>query len=241
MKRALDNAIDSNGDGNFKSSLQRSGMSNLGVIELRALSPAINNQIDVTPVVELTAPDAVSQSSGTDDSSSSSMSGATIGIIVGAVAGGIAIIALVTTLLISHSRRSESKDKESIVSQWKLERELAEAEKMKLENENRPRVQGSMRWSSAKEPGFTTSSRDDLARKTEIRRAQTRNISERLASGYSITEPKPSKLDSMRNALGLGKSTSSEQASPLTQVATAHDEASVESKSKFGSFFKSKK
>ena len=224
----------------MKSSLEKSGITSVQVLQTRYVGPEKDGVLDVTQKLDL---DQLVGDQSTDDSSSDSsgISGATIGIIVGCVAGGIALIALVITLLLSHNRRSQKKDKESLTNQWKLERELAEAERMKLDQAKRPSIHGSLRWTAAQDAGFTTMSRDELERKRELRKMESHSVSQRLSEA-SVMEPAPksSKLESMRNALGLGKTTPQSQRSKASfgSPSSAAEDADIESKRRWNVFKK---
>lgn len=249
MTVALKEATSVNGNQEFSGDLEKSGISWITVSELRHLGPETDGMLVVTPYIDVTdigatnTPQPVTESDDSDDSSS--IDGATIGIIVGSVAGGLAVIALVVALLISNGRKSGKKDKDSITEHWKLERELAEAERVKLESESKPSLSSSLKWSSAREAGMMTLTQSDLEHRREMRRAESLAASQRLATTPSIDfTSKPSKLDSMRSALGLGKSTSSKQSqmssitfgTPQPDNATA--EIDVESKRKWSPFKK---
>jgi len=238
MSKALQSTL---GEETMKSSLEKSGITSVQVMQTRYVGPEKDGVLDVTQKLDL---DQVVGDQSTDDSSSDSsgISGATIGIIVGCVAGGIALIALLITLLLSHNRRSQKKDKESLTNQWKLERELAEAERMKLEQAKRPSIHGSLRWTAAQDAGFTTISRDELERKRELRKMESQSASQRLSEA-SVMEPTPksSKLESMRNALGLGKTTtpqSQRTKAPFESPSSAAEDADIESKRRWNVFKK---
>ena len=248
MTVAMKEATSINGNQEFKGYLEKSGISWITVSELRHLGPETDGQLVVTPYIDVidigatNTPQPVPESDNSDESSS--IDGATIGIIVGSVAGGLAVIALVVALLISNSRNSGKKDRDSITEHWKLERELAEAERVKLESESKPSLNSSLKWSSAREAGMMTLTQSDLEHRREMRRAESLATSQRLATTPVIDyTAKPSKLDSMRSALGLGKGTPSKKSqgsitfgTPQPDNATA--EIDVESKRKWSPFKK---
>jgi hypothetical protein len=241
VKKALESAT---GEALMKESLEKSGISSVQVIQTRFVGPEKDGVLDVTKKLDLdqlVGTEASNEESSTEDSG---IDGTTIGIIVGCVAGGIALIALVITLLLSYNRRSQKKDKDSLTNQWKLERELAEAERMKLDQENRPSLHGSLRWTASQSSGYMTMSREELDRKRELRKEDSLAASRRLSSPPSLDRsPKPSRLESMRNALGLGKSTNASPEKDQSSITfgsptSAADEADVESKRKWNVFKK---
>ena len=225
-------------------SLKKSGVSSVQNLTTRFVGPEKEGMLDITKVLDLSIVEA-EESTNDDSSGSSGIDGATIGIIVGAVAGGIALIALFVALLMSCNRRNNKKDKESLTSQWKREREIAEAESMKLDQANRPSVYKSLRWTAAQEAGFTTMSRDELDRRRDIRKIDSLSASQRL-SEQPVMEPTPKsgKLESMRNALGLNKTKlfgspkPQESESNVYSPSSAIDEAEVESNRKWNVFKK---
>lgn len=70
---------------------------------------------------------------------------------------------------------------------------------------------GSSRFNASHEAGFVAMTRDDLERQRSERRAEAREVATRLSSMNSTKESpavssrQVSRLDSMRNALGLNK------------------------------------
>lgn len=241
MARALKSAT---GEEILIQSLQKSGVTSVQNLTTRYLGPEKGGVLDVTKILDLSIVEA-EESTNNDSSNSSGIDGATIGIIVGSVAGGIALIALFIALLMSCNRRNSKKDKESLTSQWKREREIAEAESMKLDQANRPSVYKSLRWTAAQDAGFTTMSREELERKREMRKIDSLSASQRF-SQQPVLEPTPktSRLDSMRNALGLNKSKMfgspkpQDSESNVNPPSSAIDEAEVESTRKWNVFKK---
>lgn len=228
----------------FKRSLEKSGITSVQNLTTRFLGPEKNGILDITKFVDLNNFE-VDPSTDNESSESSGMDGATIGIIVGAVAGGIALIVLFIALLMSYNRRNSKKDKESLTSQWKREREIAEAESMKLDQANRPSIYKSLRWTAAQDAGFTTMTREEIDRKREMRKADSLSASQRLSQpSFMEPTPKSSRLDSMRNALGLNKSKlfgspkPQESGSNLYSPSSATDEVEVESNRKWNIFKK---
>lgn len=225
-------------------SLRKSGVNSVQNLTTRFVGPEKGGIIDITKILDLSIVEA-EQSTEDDSSSSSGIDGAIIGIIVGAVAGGIALISLFVALLMSCNRRNDKKDKESLASQWRREREIAESESMKLDQANRPSVYKSLRWTAAQDAGFTTVSREELDRRRDMRKMDSLSASQRL-SQQPVMEPTPksSKLESMRNALGLNKTKlfgspkPQESESDVYSPSTAIDEAEVESSRKWNVFKK---
>jgi hypothetical protein len=242
VKKALESAT---GEALMKESLEKSGISSVQVIQTRFVGPEKDGVLDVTKKLDLdqlVGTETNNEESSADDSG---IDGTTIGIIVGCVAGGIALLALVITLLLSYNRRSQSKDKESLTNQWKLERELAEAERMKLDQENRPSLHGSLRWTASESSGYMSMSREELERKREMRKQDSLAASSRLSNPPTLDQsPKPSRLESMRSALGLGKSTNASPEKDQSTISfgspttSAADEVDVESKRKWSVFKK---
>lgn len=225
-------------------SLKNSGVSSVQNLTTRFVGPEKGGIIDITKILDLSMVEA-DQSTEDEASGSSGIDGATIGIIVGAVAGGIALIALFVALLMSCNRKNDKKDKDSLTSQWRREREIAESESMKLDQASRPSVYKSLRWTAAQEAGFTTMSREELDRRRDMRKIDSLSASQRLSQQPAIEQtPKSSKLESMRNALGLNKTKlfgspkPQESESNVYSPSSAIDEAEVESSRKWNIFKK---
>lgn len=239
MEQALKSAA---GEDVLVQSLRKSGVNSVQNLTTRFVGTAKNGILDITKVIDLTRVEA--ESSSDDSSDSSGIDGATIGIIVGAVAGGIALITLFVALLMSYNRRNSNKDKDSLASQWKREREIAEAESLKLDQASRPSVYKSLRWTAAQDAGFTTMSREELDRKRAMRKVDSLSASQRFSQPPVMeATPKSSRLDSMRNALGLNKtklfaSPKAQDDSTVYSPSSAADEAEVESSRKWSVFKK---
>ena len=196
------------GEATMMESLAKSGITVAKLLQTRYAGPDNKGVLDVTSTLDLDQ--LVGEAAKTDDDGG--MSGATIGIIVGCVAGGLALIALIVALLISYNKRSKSKDRDSLTNQWKMEREMAESESKRLSaSSTKSSIEGSLRWTASQQNGSfrtaTTMTRDELERRRSLRAASAAGTSQRLADGTAF-EPSPSKssrLDSMRSALGLSR------------------------------------
>lgn len=228
------------GESKMKESLAKSGITVVKVLQTRYAGPEIGGSLDVTRALDLDQ--LVGEEADTEEDSGG-LSAATIGIIVGCVAGGLALIALIIALLLSHKRRSASKDRESLANQWKMERELAEKESKRLSDiSTQSSIQGSLRWTASQESGSfktsTTMTRDELERRRSLRANASLSTSQRLADGLAINDQSPqkvSRLDSMRNALGLSRS-AKKQSSGVGSPSSALGEADAESSQKWNLF-----
>lgn len=220
-----------NGESTMKESLAKSGINVITVLQARYAGPEIDGSLDVTRALDLDQ--LVGEGAESDEDSG--LSAATIGIIVGCVAGGLALIALIIALLISHKRRSERKDRDSLTNQWKIERELAANESKRLSDiSTQSSIQGSLRWTASQGNSFktsTTMTRDELERRRSLRASASLATSQRLEDGSAMADQSPqkvSRLDSMRNALGLSRSTK-KQSSGVGSPSSALGEATAES------------
>lgn len=214
MSTQLGDATDPTGTQAFLKSLQASGITSATDVELRYIGTAPDGYLDVTKrltgdVFGAAAPVPPAPPSG------SSMSSATLGAIIGGVCGGVVLFALVAALFVSYRRKGKKQEREALTNQWKMERQLAESEKIKLAAAGAAGAlgpSGSLRRSAAHDAGMVAMTRDDLERQRSQRRAESSAIASDLAARREAPTPPPpakgSKLDSMRAALGLNKLTS---------------------------------
>ncbi|KAL4522554.1 hypothetical protein Ndes2437A_g07321 [Nannochloris sp. 'desiccata'] len=240
------NLATGDGTGDFLKYLNSAGVPATGV-ELRYYGQATEGQIDLTKKLDGDLFGAASYAAE-PAAESSGMSAATIGAIVGGVVGGVVLVAIAGILVASNRRKSTKAEKAALTQRWKTERELVENERVKLESEatgtvyangvstNRTRSQN-----SAHDAGFVAMTAYDLEQQRSMRRAATMAAEAKLSSkqlgieaspsmnakSAGGTTPKPSRLDSMRAALGLNKTSSAIRKNNSTAGATAAATAAV--------------
>ena len=196
------------GEATMRDSLVASGITSAKVLQTRYAGPEIGGVLDVTQALDL------EQLIGEEasDADSGGVSGATIGIIIGCIVGGLILIALLVALIMSYNKRKKGKDRDSLTNQWKAEREMAEAESKRLSAaSSKASIEGSLRWTASQQNGSfktaTSMTRDELERRRSLRAASTAGTTQRINDGSAFeTQRSPSRMDSMRSALGLSRS-----------------------------------
>ena len=246
MATAINQATAGDGNGEFLKWLKLGGVP-ADAVELRYVGQALDGEMDLTKRLN---GDVFGATSGPAPPAPppSSMSTSTIGIIVGSVVGGVLLVALGAILVASNRRRSSKVQKEALTQRWKTERDLVEAEKLKMDALNGSSSGGvttggggggggsfmmrggsstASRINPAHTAGFVAMTNHDLDQQRSMRRATTMAAQAQLstkAAGVTEASPsmagdrgqsssgagaqKPSRLESMRSALGLNKSKS---------------------------------